>query len=208
MADLGNKDEVMERKILRAAEELFLEKGFAMTSTTEIARRAGCNQALVHYYFRTKERLFEKIYTDKIELFASGILNAAQTEGPFLEKIARMVGTHFDILSQNPKLPFLLINELTTNLKRREEVKKKMEDTVPRVLNALSEEFAREIAKGTIRPITLTDFFLNVLSLNAMTFLMKPIVAEFAEIDEVDLERALGERKQEIISTILHSLRP
>ena len=58
-----NETEPMEQAILRAAERLFLDKGFALTSTTEIAREAGCNQALVHYYFRTKENLFSKRFS-------------------------------------------------------------------------------------------------------------------------------------------------
>ena len=53
-----NKDNNMEQQILQCAEELFLEKGFSLVSTTDIAKKAGCNQALVHYYFRTKENLF------------------------------------------------------------------------------------------------------------------------------------------------------
>ena len=62
----------MEIQILETAEKLFLEKGFASTSTTEIAREVGCNQALVHYYFRTKENLFNTIYfafCDKITIY-------------------------------------------------------------------------------------------------------------------------------------------
>ena len=56
----------MEIQILETAEKLFLEKGFASTSTTEIAREVGCNQALVHYYFRTKENLFNTIFEQKL----------------------------------------------------------------------------------------------------------------------------------------------
>ena len=52
------KEQNLEIQILQAAEELFLSNGFAGTSTTDIAKRVGCNQALVHYYFRTKENLF------------------------------------------------------------------------------------------------------------------------------------------------------
>ena len=56
------KSEEMENKILEAAQELFLEKGYMATSTVDIAKKVGCNQALVHYYFRTKQNLFKQIY--------------------------------------------------------------------------------------------------------------------------------------------------
>ena len=76
-----NETEPMEQAILRAAERLFLDKGFALTSTTEIAREAGCNQALVHYYFRTKENLFEKIFEQKIRMLISNIFSIDREGG-------------------------------------------------------------------------------------------------------------------------------
>ena len=57
----------MEQSILKVAEQLFLDKGFNRTSTTEIARVVGCNQTLIHYYFRTKENLFNRIFEKKLE---------------------------------------------------------------------------------------------------------------------------------------------
>ena len=60
-----------EEEILKAAEELFVEHGYNATSTTDIAKRVGCNQALIHYYFRNKENLFQQIFTKKIETILS-----------------------------------------------------------------------------------------------------------------------------------------
>jgi len=62
------QEQPMEQTILEVAERLFLEKGFALTSTTEIAKEAGCNQALVHYYFRTKDNLFNTIFEQKFRM--------------------------------------------------------------------------------------------------------------------------------------------
>ena len=113
-----NETEPMEQAILRAAERLFLDKGFALTSTTEIAREAGCNQALVHYYFRTKENLFEKIFEQKIRMLISNIFSIDREGGTFEEKLRRKIEAHFEILKKNPKIPFLVINEITTNPER------------------------------------------------------------------------------------------
>ena len=92
-----NETEPMEQAILRAAERLFLDKGFALTSTTEIAREAGCNQALVHYYFRTKENLFEKIFEQKIRMLISNIFSIDREGGTFEEKLRRKIEAHFEI---------------------------------------------------------------------------------------------------------------
>ena len=66
-------EQSLEQTILEVAERLFLEKGFAMTSTTEIAKEVGCNQALVHYYFRTKDNLFNVIFEQKFKDFFHGL---------------------------------------------------------------------------------------------------------------------------------------
>ena len=82
----------MEEAILDAATRLFLQKGFKATSTTEIAREAGCNQALVHYYFRTKERLFEAIFQQKIKFFVGALLDIGEEDLPFLALEPVLIG--------------------------------------------------------------------------------------------------------------------
>ena len=77
------RDQSTEQAIVTAAEELFLERGYAKTSTVEIAKRAGCNQALVHYYFRTKENLFQEIFSKKILAFLRGVVSLDQQDLPF-----------------------------------------------------------------------------------------------------------------------------
>jgi AcrR family transcriptional regulator len=93
-----NNKQNMEKTILEAAEKLFLEKGFAMVSTTQIAKVAGCNQALVHYYFRTKDRLFEAIFAEKLKTFFSVIFQPQDESLTFEEKLKKYIGAHFDIL--------------------------------------------------------------------------------------------------------------
>jgi TetR/AcrR family transcriptional regulator len=89
------QDKSMERLIMEKAEELFLEKGFAATSTTTIARAVGCNQALVHYYFRTKDNLFNTVFETKFRDFFAGIFNTTDIQQKsFIEKIK-----HISIIS-------------------------------------------------------------------------------------------------------------
>ena len=68
-----------EQTILKVAEVLFLKRGYAQTSTTEIAREARCNQSLIHYYYRTKENLFTRIYEKKLSLFLSDFINGSKS---------------------------------------------------------------------------------------------------------------------------------
>ena len=109
-----NPDKPMEQQILETAEKLFLEKGFAATSTTQIAKEIGCNQALIHYYFRTKENLFNSIFESKFKMLFRRIFDTTQLESlSFNDKVKYIVETHFDILAENPRMPMLIINEFS-----------------------------------------------------------------------------------------------
>jgi AcrR family transcriptional regulator len=101
-----SKDTNTEQAIIEVAERLFLEKGFALTSTTEIAKEVGCNQALVHYYFRTKDKLFEAIFEKKIRMFVSAFIKKQEEIFLFKEKLTIIKNLIFEYLSKS-KIPFL-----------------------------------------------------------------------------------------------------
>ena len=112
------KQSSLEEKIILAAEEIFMNKGFDATSTTDIAKKVGCNQALIHYYFRTKENLFQQIFMKKFQLVLSFIIQENQPTD--IEKaLLRFIDNYFAMLSKNRKLPFFLITELIMNEERR-----------------------------------------------------------------------------------------
>ena len=102
-----------ERRILRAAEEEFLCKGFDGARTTAIAERAGVTHAMLHYYFRTKEKLFDKILEDKVSELRRVLFGFLDNEElPFCERIEQGMRNHFAFLTKNPHLPLFIINEL------------------------------------------------------------------------------------------------
>jgi len=197
----------MEEKILETAERLFLDKGFALTTTTEIAKEAGCNQALVHYYFRTKEKLFQQIFETKLKLFASAFFSVGQQGDTFEERLARKIEAHFDMLAQNPKLPLLLINELTLNPERLTEIKANMSTIPISMLQSLESDLNAEIEKGTIRPITVFDLIINIVSLNVFLFVTRPIVSTVLNLTEEETEKMIANRRKEIVETVIGSLK-
>jgi len=203
-----NKEINAEQKILETAETLFLEKGFALTSTTEIARIAGCNQALVHYYFRTKERLFDAVFEKYASLFISAFLQQMESHLSFEEKVRKKIEAHYDILKANPKMPFLFFNELNTNPKRLELLKEKTGDLPGRLLSEIESELSTEIEKGAVRPMSATDLLLTILSLNLVLFLASPVLKLLTGITEPELQHLTETRKRENITIILKSLRP
>jgi AcrR family transcriptional regulator len=206
MAD--NPELGMEQTILHMAERLFLEKGYAMTSTTEIAKAAGCNQALIHYYYRTKENLFEAIFEKKAAVFFEGFTTIDAASSSFEESLRRKIEAHFDMVRANPQLPFLIINELTTNPGRIESIKERIGKIAAGVFFPLEARLKEEIAAGRIRPISAYDLVINILSLNVMFFLASPIVRSALSLSDEEFELEVSARRRESVEAILRSLRP
>jgi TetR/AcrR family transcriptional regulator len=203
-----NKDSNTEQAILETAENLFMEKGFAMTSTTEIARIVGCNQALVHYYFRTKDRLFDAVFEQNADRFVNAFLETMEVNIPFEEKVRKKIETQYDLLKANPKLPFLFFNELYTNPERLNLLKEKIGGQPKLFFLQMESELKVEIEKGTIRPMTAMDLMLTILSLNLVLFLASPVLKVITGMTETEFQNLVENRKRENITIILKSLRP
>ena len=203
-----DRDTNNEQSILETAERLFLEKGFAMTSTTEIAKEVGCNQAMVHYYFRTKERLFEAIFEKKIKEFIGPFLQDYNDDIPFEERLKQLIEGHFDLIKENPKIPFLFFNELLTNPSRLESLKNKISELPQSILFKIGKDLQAEIEKGTIRPINTIDLLISILSLNVTIFLITPIIKNIGDVSETEYNKIIENRKRENVLIIMRSLRP
>ncbi len=193
----------MERQIINAAEELFLKKGFTRTSTTEIAQKAGCNQALVHYYFRTKENLFNKLFEEKFMQFIESISIDEECKGGLKERIENIVKIHIDFLCQNPGLPLLLLSEVNRNSDRIGHIFEKMKLHAMHIVDMLETEIAKEREKGLIRNVNGFDMIFNIISLNVFMFIAKPLLLNIREMNDESYITFINARKDEIIKTII-----
>ena len=197
----------LEQEILDAATELFLERGFDSTSTTDIAKKAGCNQALVHYYFRTKENLFLRIFKKNIETFLS-FANNYMYSGDFMQFLEKGIESYFEILKANRNLPLFLIKEFAMNEDRRIFFRENFVNNELRrsVYYKFDKIVKQEIEKGTIRPIETLNLLLDVLSLCAFTFISLPMYTTWLEKDDSEVDDFIESRKNEIITLIKKGL--
>ncbi|MEG0163033.1 MAG: TetR/AcrR family transcriptional regulator [Mucinivorans sp.] len=193
-----------EQAILEAAEKLFLERGFALTSTADIASLAGCNTALIHYYYRTKSKLFETVFRAKIRLFIDGFLNIELSNLDFEQKIRAIVEGHFDFISANRQLPFLLINEFTTNPAAVDDLKNEIGKNAAGLLDLVQQAIDQDVASGKINNISAADLIFTIASLNVMTFLLLPVLTQVGLVQQ---DEFLITRKKEIVQTIVNSLK-
>jgi len=207
---MGSNIEIStEQMILNVAERLFLEKGFALSSTTQIAKAVGCNQALVHYYFRTKDNLFNTIFEQKFKMFFESVFETEDIkDSSFLEKIKYIVESHFEMIKENSKLPLLIINEFSRRPEQVTILKEKLQTNLAEKYKNFNTELQTEIAAGRIRNVSLIDLMITLFSLNLTIFLLMPITAEILTLSDTQKEIMYQHRKKEHVHIILNHLKP
>jgi len=197
-----------EQLILEAAEVEFLEKGYKNTLTTTIAKRAGVTHTMLHYYFRTKENLFRKVYQNKMLLLGNSLNQGLDENLSFEEAIRKLVESHFDFVRENPNLLNFILTETVNN----EELKQIfLEEIRPIMLNSfgrIEKLLAEAVANGTIRPTKSFDLLTNISSINIMTFRILPFAKDFLTVNTPEyLENLINERKESNVQFILNALR-
>jgi AcrR family transcriptional regulator len=204
----AHSDQTTEQAILQAAESLFLDKGYAKTSTTEIARVVGCNQALVHYYYRSKDNLFRQIFENKIQMFISALLLISEDDLSFEEKLKKRISSHFDMLKANRKLPILLFNEVSTNEDLAQKMVVQIGHLPLSMIAQIQLELDVEYEKGRICKTDAKTLLFSIFSMNVMPFMAAPVLKLFMNAPEKRYEELLEDRKAENIKFILKSLKP
>ncbi len=185
-----------EEQIMLAAEEVFMEKGFAGARTTDIANRAGVVHPLLYYYFKTKEQLFEEVFYRKINLFVQGILESVHIEElSVMETIARLMSLHFDFLCKNPQLPLFLINTVNENEQLFEVFKPKIKIISQAVTKKLKPMLDEGVAKGEICPTDPFTLTFDIFMLNASTFFI-PRLNQFMELLGIEREKEFYRRRK------------
>lgn len=198
-----------EQIILEAAKQEFLEKGFARAKTTEIAKRAGVNHAMIHYYFRTKQNLFNLVLQQNIEILINIVLTSFDNNLPFYEKIKVGIERHFNFLLENPKLPFFFVSEVINNEENRRELLKQINVKPTILFTAIQKDLELEIEKGTIRKIDVLEFIYSLLALNIFIFIGSPILKDVLNITSEDKYKEFLEMaRSNNINFVLNSLRP
>lgn len=195
-----------ENRILKAAEAEFLAKGYAGARTTAIAEAAGVTHAMLHYYFRTKDKLFERILNEKIQLVRDIMLFGIGDPGrPLEERIVATVERHFDFLAANPSLPRFMVNEVFSIPERMALITDQMRLHAPLLLAGLQREIDDLAAEGRCRRVDARMLLLDIISLNIFTFMADPIVRSLMGTS-CENEHFLAARKRENVETIMRKL--
>ena len=197
-----------EQLILAAAEQEFLTKGYDGARTTSIAQAAGVTHAMLHYYYRTKEQLFERIVDEKFETMSHSMFAIMGDPSlPIVERIKGGIEAHFDFVAQNPLLPRFVINEIISRPERYDVLYKRVGAIIDNVYRGLQSEINRSAERGEIERVDIKMLFISIMSLNIFTFLAYPFMEPLMGELMVNRERFLAERKAENIETILRRIK-
>ena len=183
-----------EERIKAAARKVFHQKGYAGTRTRDIAEEAGINHAMVNYYFRSKEKLFQIVMIETMTYFFQGISAILNEETTSLEqKIEQVVAKYIDLLLEEPELPTFVFNEVRTNPKpfiENSPIYKALQNSV------LARQYAEAVARGEVSEPNLLQMVLNVISLMIFPFITQPILIVLNKMDNEQYKTLMLERKK------------
>ena len=183
-----------EERIKAAARKVFHQKGYAGTRTRDIAEEAGVNHAMVNYYFRSKEKLFQVVMIETMTYFFQGISTILNEEKTSLEqKIGQVVANYIDLLLEEPELPTFVFNEVRTNPEpfiENSPIYKALQNSV------LVRQYTEAVARGEVSEPNLIQMVLNVISLVIFPFIAQPILIALNKMDNEQYKTLMLERKK------------
>ena len=210
MVELSDNAKVSKEKaILEAAEREFLTKGFAGARTVSIAEAAGVTHAMLHYYFRTKEHLFERILDDKMRMMGESVLSAFGQPGlPLEERIRGGVEQHFDFIADNPDLPRFIVNEVFSHPERYAAMQTRLSFMANRLIVDLQRDLDAAAARGELGTLDVRMLILDIISLNIFPFIAYPIIEPvLGYAAEGGREQFFAQRRKENVEVILRRIK-
>ncbi len=190
-----------EQIIKEAAKKIFVRKGYAGARMQEIAEEAGINKALLHYYYRSKDKLFESIFSELFDHLIIQLKETITTDKPLVDKLDDFVDKYISTIQANPHVPLFIVNEIAQNPDRFVE-KIKRKEMFPEIAGFFQQMMV-EMQNGNIREMHPLHFFLNILSLCAFPFIAKPMVKAISGMDE-DMWETIMENRREEVKTFIH----
>lgn len=201
-------DNKSEEAILAAARKVFTQKGYAAARMEDIAREAGINRALLHYYFRSKDRMFDIIFEQRFNEFFSGLAKIIFSERPLLEKIRAIVEHDINMVASQPDLPIFIMQELTQNPQRLIEHAKGAGAVPGLMMKSMNSEIRKAVAAGQVKNIDGGQLLINIMSLCIYPFIAKPMIKTMNGLDDAGFGKMMKKRKKEVADFIIDALKP
>jgi len=199
---MSSSVENTENQILKAAREIFIAKSYEGARMQEIADHAGINKSLLHYYFRSKEKLFDAVFSEVAANLFPAMKQVLEAELGMKEKITFFVKAYLKVLSENPFIPPFVLNTLNTDPDR----------FIKHIKNAgidprkLQQQINEEALQGRIRIVKAEHLVVNIIAMCVFPFVARPIIQNIFFMNDEEYLTYLAARETEIIDFVLKSL--
>ena len=169
-------NENLETKIIEIAKQQFIENGFAETSMSDIAAKVGINRPGLHYYFRTKERMFQAVFGEIVLFLLPKIQDIVlQKDKPVTERVGGVIDAYFEVFSENPRLPLFVMRESNRDVNHL--INTLADLRLERNFLEIARSLQDEMDSGRLKPVPLRFVFFTFYSLLIMPFVMKGLCA-------------------------------
>lgn len=187
-------DTTTEAKIKNAARTVFHKKGYAATRTRDIAEEAGINLALLNYYFRSKEKLFNIIMTETLSGFVQNMTIALNDETTTLEKKVELIASNYiGLIIKEPEIPTFIMSEIRNNpggLLEKLPVKQLIHNSM------FVKQHQKAVADGIITEPNPLQFLMNLTALIIFPFVAKPLLKAIGDLKDTQFNELMQERKK------------
>lgn len=200
----SEKQRTPENNILNAAKEIFQKKGMAAARMQEIADEAGINKAMLHYYYRSKELLFEAVFKSAFSMIAPQLNEIMNADTTIFEKIKNFSSNYIAFVIKHPYLPNFIIQELNRN---PEFVKNLIADKNFPNISKFKQQVNEKVEEGIIKPIKAEQLFINIISLNIFPFIGAPLLKGFINVNDEAYKQLMEDRKTEVSDFIINAIK-
>lgn len=196
-----------EQQIIVAARKIFIQKGLAGARMQDIADEAGINKAMLHYYYRSKDKLFEIIFEEAVANLLSGVNAIIEGKMTVREKITAAVDHYITQLSKTPYLPLFVVHEISQNPGRILQKFTAHKITLPNI-QLFAKEIAEEMAKGKMKKVDVMQLLVSLLSMCIFPFVAKPLMQGIFQMNDKAFGKMMEERKRFVADFLLTYLEP
>ena len=195
----------MEHKIIEAAKATFLKKGYKDTNMADIAAEVGLTRPAMHYYFRTKERLFQAVFGDILMSFIPQIKVSLSADIPLELKISQIVEAYMSVLEDSPTLPVFIVQEINRDIDNIITIA--LDNNLVELGQSVVNVLNREMEEGRIRKMPLIELGYTFYGLMMVPFLARPAGQMIFGRDSYSPE-FLQEWKENVIRQMVYLLKP
>ncbi len=202
-----------EAKILEAARRVFTRAGTAGARMQDIAREAGVNQALLHYYFRSKQALADRVFREAAAGLFAALPRTIRPDASLEDVLRDFIQSYIDTTRRTPFVPAYVAAEVHQHPERVVQVIRELSGSDPRgdgprILHLVQAMIDARVKAGEMRPIKADQLVVNTMALLAFPFVARALLAGVHDMDDAAFERFLDERRDDLPQFILHAVRP